>query len=93
VFSEKKPFYKAFAERIFDNKSGDWLDDVLFKWTTRRWQKKEQKGQKNSKGRIMNLVTGKHFSKSNPEAFQEKIVELYQAKVRQIKNRHFNEKG
>jgi hypothetical protein len=84
--SEKDSFFKKFAEWFFGNRMGDSLDDFLFKWTTRRWKKKEERGQKNSKGRVMNLVTGKHFSKSNPGAFQEGIVELYKNKIDKFKN-------
>jgi predicted nucleotidyltransferase len=84
--SDKGSFFKKFAEWFFGSRMGDKLDDFLFKWTTRRWEKKEERGQKNSKGRIMNLVTGKHFSKSNPGAFQEGIVELYKNKIDRFKN-------
>ena len=41
---------------------------------------------KNTKGKVMNLVTGKHFSKSDPGAFQEKIVGLYESRIKKIKN-------
>jgi len=87
---EKDPFFKKFAEWLFDNRMSDWIDDVLFKWTSSRWQKKEKRRQKNSKGRVMNLLTGKHFAKSDPEAFQEKIVELYEARANEFKNRWLN---
>jgi hypothetical protein len=87
---EKNPFYKKFSEWLFDNRMSDWLDDFLFKWTSSRWEKKEKRGQKNSNGRVMNLITNKHFSKSNPEAFQEKIVELYETRAKEYKNRWLN---
>jgi hypothetical protein len=85
--SEKGSLLKKLTEWIFDNKTGNRIDDLFFKWTTRRWKKKEKMGRKNSKGRVMNLVTNKHFSKSNPEAFQEKIVELYKTKVEELESR------
>jgi predicted nucleotidyltransferase len=85
--SEKGSFFKKLTEWFFNKGAGDRLDNFLFTWTTRRWKQKEKRGQKNSKGRVMNLITGKHFSKSNPEAFQEKIVELYETNVEELKNR------
>jgi len=36
----------------------------------------------------MNLVTGKHFSKSNPETFQEKILTRYNNKIEWYFNYH-----
>jgi len=87
--SEKESWFKKFTERFFNKRKGDSLDDFLFALTTRRWQKKAREGRKNSKGKIMNLITGKHFSKSNPEAFQEKVVAMYQNKIDQLKNAIF----
>jgi hypothetical protein len=83
--TEKNSFFKRIAESLFNNRLGNQLDDGLHKWTTRRWQKKEKRHQKNSKGRVMNLLTGKHFAKSDPESFQKKIVELYEEKLKQLK--------
>ena len=73
--------FKKFIEWAFDSRAGEKLDNLLYRWTTRRWQKKEQQGRKNSKGKVMNLVTGRHFSKSNPETFQEKILTRYHDKI------------
>src|SRR6476660_6597093 len=84
----KGPGFKKFVEWFFNGKTGQKLDSFLYKWTTRRWQKKEQQGRKNSKGRVMNLVTGKHFSKSNPETFQEKILTRYDDKIEWYLNYH-----
>ena len=36
----------------------------------------------------MNLVTGKHFSKSNPGTFQEKILTRYNDKIEWYLNYH-----
>jgi hypothetical protein len=85
--SEKGSFFKTLTEWFFNKELGDRMDNFLFTWTTRRWENKKARGQKNSKGRIMNLITAKHFSKSNPEAFQEKIVELYETKIEELRNR------
>lgn len=82
---ERRSLFKNFAEWFFDQRFGNWVDNALFKWTTRRWQRKEKRREKNSKGRVMNLVTNKHFAKSDPEAFQKKIVELYEARIEELK--------
>jgi len=86
--AEKGSGLKKFAEWFFNGSTGQKLDKFLYKWTTSRWKKKEQHGQKNSKGKVMNLVTGKHFSKSNPEAFQEQILTRYNDKVAWYFNYH-----
>src|SRR6476660_5032309 len=86
--AERGSEFKKFIEWVFNGRAGETLDRVFYKWTTRRWQKKEQQGRKNSKGRVMNLVTGKHFSKSNPETFQEKILTRYDDKIEWYLNYH-----
>ncbi len=86
--AEKGSGFKKVTEWFFNRRTGEKLDRFLYKWTTRRWQKKEQQGRKNSKGRVMNLVTGKHFSKSNPETFQEKILTRYDNKIEWYLNYH-----
>jgi hypothetical protein len=79
--AEKGSGFKKFTEWFFHGRTGEKLDRFLYRWTTRRWQKKEKQGLKNSKGKVMNLITGKHFAKSNPETFQEKILTTYNDKV------------
>jgi hypothetical protein len=85
--SNKSSLFKKFGERIFDNKTGDRLDDLLFQWTTTRWRQKLREGRKNLKGRRMNLVTDKHSSKSDPEAFQAKLLVRYENKINEFRNR------
>ena len=84
---ENRPVIKKITEWLLDNRFGDKLDDYFFSLTTRRWRKKEQAGKKNMKGRTMNLLTGKHFAKSNPDFYQEKIIETYHSKIAAIKNK------
>lgn len=71
-------------EWMLDNRFGSWLDDRLFKITTRRWKRKEEKQKKNKKGHTMGLITGKHFARSNPGSFQEKVLALYKQKLETI---------
>ncbi|HEY1871972.1 MAG TPA: hypothetical protein VGG71_12995 [Chitinophagaceae bacterium] len=85
--SDKDSVFKRSVERIFADLVGDRFDDFLFQWTTKRWQKKSRLGRKNLKGKRMNLVTDKHFSKSDPEAFQAKVVAHYKNKMDEFKDR------
>src|SRR5688572_12135554 len=45
-----KPWYKDFSEWIFNNKTGDYLDEWLLGVTTRRWQRKNSKEKRNKNG-------------------------------------------
>ena len=76
--------FKKFREWILNNKIGNWLDNYLMKISAHRWRKKEQEGKRNKKGQTMGLITGKHFARSNPESFQEKILELYEQKLSEL---------
>ena len=81
-------WYKRFSEWIFTNGFGDRLDEWLMGVTTRRWQRKNSLGIRNKNGRTMNLITGRHFSRSNPGAFQEKVLFLYKQKLSDLKLSH-----
>ncbi|TMI97847.1 MAG: hypothetical protein E6H06_00630 [Bacteroidetes bacterium] len=83
--SDRGSWLKKITERLFSGAVGDKMDNFLFRWTARRWENKERLGQRNSKGRLMNLVTGRHFSKSDPEAFQAQIVALYNQRLAAVK--------
>ena len=72
---------KKFIEWVLKSKIGDRIDNYLLKITSRRWKKKEQKGRRNKKGQTMGLITGKHFARSDPESFQEKLLLLYDEKL------------
>jgi hypothetical protein len=76
---------KKLTEGVFNNRVGDFLDQWLYQLTTQRWQKKSRKGRRNKNGRTMNLITGKHFARSNPGAFQEKVLSLYEQKLEELK--------
>jgi hypothetical protein len=75
------PWFKNFFEWILNSKTGDRLDNYLMKLSARRWKKKQQKGKRNEKGQTMGLITSKHFARSNPESFQERLLELYDQKL------------
>jgi hypothetical protein len=60
------------------------LDDLLQRWTNRRWQKKEQRGDRNVKGDRMSLQNDKHFSRPNPANFQQSILERYNRRLNEL---------
>ena len=70
-----------------NKKTGDRLDDWLMKITTRRWKKKQQNKAHNHEGKEMALITGKHFARSNPGSFQEKLLAVYDEKINEMKTR------
>jgi hypothetical protein len=72
---------KRFFEWTLDNHFGDRLDHWLLGVTTARWQRKTLKGRLNKNGRTVQLLTGKHFSRSNPGSFQEKVLAAYEEKL------------
>lgn len=78
------PWLKRLAEWIMNNKAGNYLDNYLFRLTSRRWKQKETSGKRNDKGQVMTLITGKHFSRTNPGAFQEKVLALYERKLEML---------
>jgi hypothetical protein len=82
---DKKPsLWKLFGEWIFKASFGAKMDTFFFDTTTKRWQRKKEKGKKNNKGQMMGLITGKHFARSNPGALQERILSLYNKKITEI---------
>jgi hypothetical protein len=85
--SDNRSIFKAFFEWLFDNRLGNKLDNYLFRLTTRRWLKKEISGKKNMKGRVMNLLTSRHYARSNPDFYQERIIGKYNAKVSELKKK------
>ena len=73
-----KSSFKMLAESILNNKLGDWLDNYFLKLTSRRWKKKEDEQQLNTKGERMGLKTDKHYSKPNPVFFHDWFIRIYQ---------------
>jgi len=77
-------FLKTVLEKLLDNRWGDRLDDLLQRWTSLRWQKKEERGDRNKKGNRMSLQNEKHFSRPNPANFQEKILSRYAQRLNEL---------
>ncbi len=76
--------FKRFTEWMLDNRLGNFLDNYLFRTTAARWKRKKERGERNDKGQPMGLITGKHFARSNPGAFQEKVLALYEQKCQAL---------
>lgn len=75
------PILKRFTEFVLSNRIGDILDRILLRITTYRWNNKARNKKRNRKGATMALITGPHFAKSNPGAFQEKVLRQYREKM------------
>jgi len=73
-----KGFFKWIVESVFNNRLGERLDNWLFHISSKRWEKKELAGKTNERGEVMCLLTAKHFAKSNPGEFQERMLQLYE---------------
>lgn len=76
--------FKKLTEFFFNNRFGDWLDEYLLELTTKRWNKKEAESRRNAKGNLMGLRTGKHFSKPNPAYLQDRVLQLYKQRIREM---------
>jgi hypothetical protein len=83
----KPSLLKRCIEQLLDNRLGDRLDDYLRGLTASRWKKKEQRGELNIKGNVMTLQCGKHYSRPNPEIFQQKVLNKFQRKVKELTDR------
>jgi predicted nucleotidyltransferase len=82
-----KSFLKRMTEWLFNNKAGERLDDYLMKKTTRRWKQKKERKVLNYEGKEMELITGKHFARSNPSSFQEKVLTIYNQKINELRKK------
>jgi hypothetical protein len=77
----KRTWFKRSIEWLLNNKLGDRIDQYLFTTSARRWKKKAERGQRNGKGLVLSMHADKHFSRSNPGSFQEKVLKQYEEKI------------
>lgn len=75
---------KRACERLLDNRFGDRLDDYLRSVTARRWKKKEDRGDLNMRGLKMSLQCSKHYARPDPEVFQQKVLNRYLRRVKDL---------
>lgn len=88
-------WYKRIVEKIFSNGIGERLDNYLMRVTVKRWQKKEQDHQLNSKGDPVGIVAGKHFARPNPEHLQRKLLGMFNSRLQDMEEKwgiEFNER-
>lgn len=83
-----KVWLSKLVEKIFTGKLGDYADIRLMHITGRRWKRKTAGRQLNSRGSHLGMSIDRHFSKPDPENFQEKVVKAYQQKVEEILQQH-----
>jgi predicted nucleotidyltransferase len=74
----KNSFLKRFFERLLNYAGGSALDNMLMKITAARWFKKTQANQVNSKGSVMAMDAGRHYSKPHAGNFQAKLLRQYE---------------
>jgi predicted nucleotidyltransferase len=80
----RKGLLSRLIEKIFAGKIGEYADMKLMHITDKRWQKKVQRQQLNSRGGAIGMSVDRHFSKPNPKNFQDKVVKAYLKKVDDI---------
>ncbi len=81
---DRKHYLKQCTEWMLKNRLGNFLESYLFRLTQKRWNKKLLSEKRNNKGFRMNLLTSRHFAKSNPENFQEKVLMVYRQKLASV---------
>lgn len=80
----KKGIFRKMAEWILGGKTGDRLNTWLRRKTEKRWEKKLERKEFNSKGICMDMLAGEHFSKPDPQHFQYKILAQYEFRLKQL---------
>lgn len=78
-------WFKRVSEWMFNNKAGEALDSYLMRLTTARWTRKKRKHTQGGPQKPMDLVTGKHFARSNPGMFQERLLSTYERKISDLR--------
>jgi hypothetical protein len=78
---------KKSLEYLIDLFPANRLDNYLMRITAARWKRKERERRLNVAGRKMGLHTGKHFSKPNPEHLQKSILEMYEQRLKELKEK------
>lgn len=79
-----RTFLQRTVEWIFSGRFGNFFEQYFYRLTQKRWNKKLLNEKRNDKGARMSLLTGKHFAKSNPENFQEKVLMVYRQKLSSV---------
>jgi hypothetical protein len=80
----KKSWFKYLVEKSLNNRFGDYLDNYLMKLTAKSWDSKTRSNKMNSKGILMSMHTGRHFSKPDPDTFQKRLLQRYENNLNEI---------
>jgi len=80
----RRGLFGKFIERMFAGRFGDWIDIKLMGITNKRWLKKTESHQLNSRGGHLGMSIDRHFSKPDPKNFQETVIKAYHKKVEEI---------
>ncbi|HWY36019.1 MAG TPA: hypothetical protein VNX68_15350, partial [Nitrosopumilaceae archaeon] len=80
----KRTWFKYLIEKILNNRLGNFLDNFLMNLTAKSWNSKTRSNKMNSKGIVMSMHTGRHFSKPNPDIFQKKLLQRYENNLNEI---------
>jgi len=75
---------KRVLEKLLDHRLGDRLENYLRGLTDRRWSRKTERGDINMKGDTMTLQCDQHYSRPDPEIFQQKILNKYHRRVKEV---------
>jgi hypothetical protein len=77
-------FVKRLLERVLSNRLGNKLENKLRRITDQRWRKKTDQQQRNMRGDVLTLQCGKHYSRPNPEIFQQKVLTKYHRRLNEV---------
>jgi len=75
---------KRLLEALFNNRLGDGIEKKLQQITDRRWKKKTERGDLNMKGDLMALQCSSHYSRPNPENFQQKVLTKFYRRLKEV---------
>jgi hypothetical protein len=84
----RKYWIKLMFEKILSNRFGDAADNFFMRLTARRWDQKTRDKKMDSKGILLSMHTGKHFSKPHPAFFQKKILQRYEKSLSEVFKRY-----
>ncbi len=77
-------FIKRVLEYMLGNHLGNKLENKLRRITDHRWSKKTRQKKRNMKGDVLTLQCGKHYSRPNPEIFQQKVLTKYLRRLTEV---------
>jgi hypothetical protein len=75
---------KRILEALFNNRLGDRFEKKLQSITDRRWKKKTERGDLNMKGDPMALQCSSHYSRPDPENFQQKVLARFYRRLKEV---------